>query len=58
MNILTGLAHRSNDFQVKRGAKIQLSVPDLKLFDVSNEVSNSPLICEAIDSGREAIFRV
>ena len=44
MNILTGLAHRSNDFQVKRGAKIQLSVQDLKLFDVSNEVSYSPLI--------------
>ena len=44
MNILTGLTHRSNDFQVKRGAKIQLSVQDLKLFDVSIEVSHSPLI--------------
>ena len=58
MNILPGLTHRSNDFQVKRGAKIQLSVQDLKLFDVSNEVSHSPLIWEARNSGREAISRV
>ena len=47
-----------NGFQVKQGAKIQLSMPDLKLFDVSNEVSHSPLIWEARNSGREAISRV
>ena len=33
-------------------------MPDLKLFDVSNEVSHSPLIWEARNSGREAISRV
>ena len=33
-------------------------MPDLTLFDVSNEISHSPLIWEARNSGREAISRV
>ena len=58
MNSLTGPAYSSNAFQAKLRAKILFSTPDLKLFDVFNEVSHSNLSFEALDSGRKAIFRV